>query len=124
MATRQRKEAVDDAVHSESSGAVPAVEPTILNTVAEIKPLDNAIEVTVSTSFQVNLGNFENKNTFTSAKARFAADADPEGVAEYLWDRVYATVAPELEQAANLTVHKSQVRGDKEGTFIHLIMAD
>lgn len=91
---------------------------------AEIKPLDGAIEVTVSTSFQVNLGNFENKQTFTSAKGRFSVDADPEGVAEYLWDRVYATVAPELEQAANLTVHKSAVRGDKEGTFIHLIMAD
>lgn len=89
-----------------------------------VKPLDNEIEVTVSTSFQVNLGNFENKNTFASAKARFAADADPEGAAAYLWDRVYTSMLPELEQAADLTVHKSNVRGDKDGTFIHLIMAD
>lgn len=78
----------------------------------------------MSTSFQVNLGNFENKNTFASAKARFAADSDPDGVTEYLWDRVYATIAPELEQAANLTVNKSSVRGDKEGTFIHILVTD
>lgn len=78
----------------------------------------------MSTAFQVNLGNYENKSIFGSAKARFAATEEPEKVAEYLWDRVYATISPELEQAANLTVYKSDRRGDKDGTFIHLIMAD
>lgn len=95
-----------------------------MNTTAVVKPLDNEIEVTVSTSFQVNLGNFENKNTFASAKARFAADADVDEVTEYLWDRVYATLAPELEQASELTVNSSAVRGDKEGTFIHILVTD
>lgn len=95
-----------------------------MSTTAEIKPLDGAIEVTVSTAFHVNLGNFENKDAFASAKARFAADADPEQVAQYLWDRVYTSISPELEQAADLTVHKSNVRGEKDGTFIHLIMAE
>jgi len=121
-ATRSKNRA--DTVHDESSGTVQEPEPSNLNTTVTVRPLDNEIEVTVSTSFQVNLGNFENKQTFTSAKARFAADTDPEAAAEYLWDRVYTTMAPELEQAANLTVHKSTVRGDKDGTFIHLIMAD
>lgn len=124
MATRQRKEAVDDEVHSESSGTVPAAQPNSLSTTAVIRPLDNEIEVTVSTAFHVNLGNFENKDAFASAKARFAADDDPEAAATYLWDRVYIAISPELEQAASLTVHESKIRGEKDGTFIHILVTD
>lgn len=118
----QRTKTRGDAVHDESNGAVPDAEPSILSTTAKITPLDNEVEIVVSSSFQVNLGNFENKSSFASTKARFAADGDEEAQVAYLWDKVYAALAPELEMAAALTVHKSTVRGDKDGTFIHLIV--
>lgn len=125
MATRQRKEAVGDELHGESSGVVPTAEPSELSTTVDInKPIDGVIEVAVSTSFHVNLGNYESKDAFASAKARFADTGDVELQAAHLWDRVYATIAPELEMAASLTVHASKTRGDKEGTFIHLIVSE
>ena len=107
-----------DTVHSEGS------EPVQEATVVAIKPIDGKLEITVSTGLQVNLGNFENKSVFGSAKGVFDAEADVDGVAEYLWDRIYATIAPELEQAADLTTLTSTVRGDKAGTFIHLLVSD
>lgn len=70
------------------------------------------------------MGNFENKGMFGSAKGTFAADADVDGVAEYLWNRVYDTLAPELQQAADLTTQTSKIRGEKTGTFIHLLVSD
>lgn len=124
MATRQRKENVGNELHDEGSGVVPAVEPSVLSTTAKVTPLDNEVEIVVSSSFQVNLGNYENKSSFTSAKARFAADGDQEEQIAYLWDRVYAALAPELEMAASLTTLSSGRRSDKEGTFIHLIVSD
>lgn len=118
----QRTKNRGDELHVESNGTVSDTEQSVLSTTAKITPLDNEVEVVVSSSFQVNLGNFENKSSFASAKARFAADGDEEAQVAYLWDKVYAALAPELEMAASLTVHKSTVRGDKEGTFIHLIV--
>lgn len=118
----QRSKARGNELHVESNGIVSDTQPSVLNTTATVKPLDNEVEIVVSSSFQVNLGNFENKSSFASTKARFAADGDEEAQIAYLWDKVYAALAPELEMAAALTVHKSTVRGDKEGTFIHLIV--
>jgi hypothetical protein len=120
----QRTKVEPNEVHGESSDTVPTTEPSDLVTQVKVVPLNGEVEVTVSTSFQVNLGNFENKQAFASAKARFSTDTDTRAASDYLWDRVYSSLAPELEQAADLTVHSSKVRGDKEGTFVHLLVSD
>ena len=114
----KRTTAQPDTVHSESDGTVQ--EPAIV----EIHPVDGLLEITVSTGFQVNLGNFENKTMFGSVKGKFPAESDVDGVGEYLWNRVYDTLAPELQQAADLTTQTSKVRGEKTGTFIHLLVSD
>lgn len=120
----QRSKARGNELHVESNGAVSEAESSELSTTAKITPLGNEVEVVVSTSYQVNLGNYENKTSFASAKARFAADGDQEEQVAHLWDRVYTALAPELEMAASLTTLKSNIRGDKDGTFIHLIVSD
>ena len=76
----------------------------------EVVPIDGGVEVTVSTSFKVNLGNYESKDIFGAAKARFAADADPEEIGAFLFDRVYGAMGLELEQAAMLAPKGSAVK--------------
>jgi hypothetical protein len=114
----KRTTAQPDTVHGEGS------EPVQEASVVEIKPVDGLLEITVSTGFQVNLGNFEHKSMFGSAKGKFTVSDKVEDVAEYLWNRVYDTLAPELQQAADLTTQSSKVRGEKTGTFIYLLVSD
>lgn len=104
----QRNKAVGNDLHNEGVPAVsesPTVVPVTLNSVT----VDGIVEVTLSTTIKVNLGNYESKDIFGSAKARFHEGKSPEEAGEFLLDFIYGAANDELVGAKELAPKGSAV---------------
>lgn len=104
----QRNSNRGDEVYGESATALPessSVAPTTITS----RTVDGTVEVTVSTTLKVNLGNYESKDIFGSAKGRFAEDTSPESAGEFLLDFIYGAVNDELAVAKELAPNSSAV---------------
>lgn len=72
--------------------------------------IDGVVEITVSTGIKANVGNYESKDTFGSIKGRFAEGTDPDAVSDFLFDKLYAVLSPELLLIKDWTSKGSIVR--------------
>ena len=98
---------VSDSVHTKSDGAVQ--ESKELPVTVTTMTVDGIVEVTVSTSLKVNLGNYETKDSFGSAKGRFPENTDPGVAGEFLLDFIYGALNDELTLAKDLAPKTSAV---------------
>jgi len=78
-------------------------------------PLDGTLECTVTSQFKVNYGDYEAHHVFAAAKGTFDAQADPDKVAEYMDERVFSLMAPQIKAAQEFAIRESFVRKFETG---------
>lgn len=98
----QRNSTVGDAVQSESRTVIQESVPSV-----ESVTIDGVLEITVSTSVKVNVGNYESKDTFGSVKGRFKEGTSADDVSVFLFNRLYATLSEELDYLKGLAIDNS-----------------
>lgn len=104
MVSRQGQETVRDEIQGKTGGVLQ-VSPTVIESVT----VDGILEVTVSSSFKVNLGNYESKDCFASVKGKFSESTSPTTAGEFLFDHVYAVLNDELNAAKELAPKNSSI---------------
>lgn len=94
-----------------------AVEPAVDVTEVErsFLPLDGKLECTVSSKFNVNYGDYEKHEIFACAKGMFDSEADPDKVAEYMDERVFSLMAPQIKAAQDFAIRESFARKFETG---------
>lgn len=107
MATRQGTKTVADTVHTESPGVVSATSEAavIPMPTLSVTPgiLGDTLEVTLSRSFKINMGNYEATDTFAAVKTTVVTGVDMLEVGHQLTEVLDRIQADDLAMAkANL----------------------
>lgn len=111
MATRQGAKIVPDTVHTESDSPVQgAVEGNVIplpNLSVSPGILGDTLEVTLSRSFKVNMGNYEATDTFAAVKTTVASNVDMEELGHQLAEVLDSLQNDDLALAKSLTKEKN-----------------
>lgn len=74
------------------------------------------MEITVSRAFKINMGNFENSDSFAAIKVTVPIDRDIEEIANDLAEKLDTIQYPDILQAHNLTSERR--------SFVHHLVSD
>jgi len=99
----QRRKNDGDTVHTES--------PTVVQDSATVTvtPIDGVLEVSLTTGYTVNIGDFNNKSVKGSVAGRFSTQVDIEDVAAYLNEKLYTVIQDEMLTAKALAPAQSYI---------------
>lgn len=107
MATRQGTKTVGDAVHTESPAVVQGTTEAAVIAMPNLSVapgiLGDTLEITLSRSFKINMGNYESTDTFAAVKTTVASGVDMIEVGHQLTEVLDRVQADDLAMAkANL----------------------
>lgn len=75
----------------------------------EVAPVDGKLEMTVTSMYKVNYGDYEAHHLFAAVKGTFEADLDEDEIGEYLDGKLFSLMKPQLVAAKELSIEESFV---------------
>lgn len=85
----------------------PVVESS--DTTREVTPVDGKLEMTVTSQYKVNYGDYEAHHLFAAVKGTFEADLDEDKIGEYLDGKLFSLMKPQIVSAKEFSIDTSFV---------------
>lgn len=75
----------------------------------EVAPVDGKLEMTVTSQYKVNYGDYEAHHLFAAVKGTFEVDLDEDEIGEYLDGKLFSLMKPQLVAAKEFGIDTSFV---------------
>lgn len=85
----------------------PVVESA--DTTREVVPVDGKLEMTVTSNYKINYGDFEAHHAFAAVKGTFEADLDEDEIGAYLDGKLFSLLKPQIVAAKEFSIDSSFV---------------
>lgn len=85
----------------------PVIEST--ETKREVVPVDGKLEMTVTSQYKINYGDYEAHHAFAAVKGTFEADLDEDEIGVYLDGKLFSLMKPQIVAAKEFAIDSSFV---------------
>lgn len=73
----------------------------------EVVPVDGKLEMTVTSMYKVNYGDYEAHHLFAAVKGTFEADLDEDEIGAYLDGKLFSLMKPQIVSAKDFCIDTS-----------------